>query len=434
MVKIMDLVNAELCTGCGLCVSEAGGSLEMRWNENGFLTPHKVGAAESSTALRVCPFNPMPEAEVCDEDALANIFLKEARAYDDQIGRFENTYIGYSKAFRETSSSGGIATYVFEQLLKNKHVDQLYVVVEQDGAYAYQLFNNLDAIQKISKTRYIPVTLEQLFLDLDQLTGTVAIAAVACFIKAIRLKQHYNPALKAKIPFLIGIICGGWKSRFFTDFLAQSAQIYGPYKHAEYRLKDAHSLSSDYSFGAYDEQAQFHQLKMSAVGDMWGTGLFKAKACEFCTDVLSELADISLGDAWLDEYRKDGLGNSIIVTRTKLAERLIQAGIADKSLVLKAAAKDLIIKSQSASFTHRHGALKFRYEVLHKHSLKPYIRERILKNSSLVYKLVQFQREQTRQKSLVLWRKYKAINTFNRQIWPSLFVLKVFTKAYHKLK
>lgn len=434
MVKIKDLVNAELCTGCGLCVSEATESLRMGWNAAGFLTPQELGTGDSTHAVRVCPFNPSPEAAVCDEDALAKLFLTETSKYDDRVGRFENTYIGYAKAFRESSSSGGIATYVFEYLLQHKIVDQLYVVAEKDGAYAYQLFDNVASIKQISKTRYFPVTLEELFLKIDQLDGTVAISGVACFIKAIRLKQYYQPDLKTKIPFLIGIICGGWKSRFFTDFLAQSAQIDGPYRDAEYRIKDAQSLSSDYSFGAFDMQDQFHNLKMKTVGDMWGTGMFKAKACEFCTDVLTELADISLGDAWLDDYRKEGLGNSIIVTRSKLAEEIICKGILNNTLVVRAAHKDLIIKSQTASFTHRQGAIKYRYNFLHKKSLKPYVRQRILKNSSLIYKVVQFQREQTRTKSLLLWRRYNDVAAFNQQMGPSLFMLKVFTKAYHKLK
>jgi coenzyme F420-reducing hydrogenase beta subunit len=42
---------------------------------------------------------------------------------------------------------------------------------------------------------------------------------------------------------------------------------------------------------------------------MWGTGLFKSNACDFCDDVTTELADVSL-DAWIP-YNKDGLGNSV---------------------------------------------------------------------------------------------------------------------------
>src|SRR5690606_21486056 len=109
----------------------------------------------------------------------------------------------------------------------------------------------------------------------------------------------------------------------------------GDYFKQEYRIKDKNSTASDYSFGAYDKTHDFYQMKMSKVGDMWGTGLFKSNACDFCTDVLTELADISLGDAWLPEYRLDGLGNSVIISRSKLADELIKNGIKDQSLVVK---------------------------------------------------------------------------------------------------
>ena len=62
-----------------------------------------------------------------------------------------------------------------------------------------------------------------------------------------------------------------------------------------------------------------------------GNWSFKSNACDFCDDVLTELADISLGDAWIDPYDKSGLGNSIIITRTKTAQTLIKNGLKQKS-------------------------------------------------------------------------------------------------------
>lgn len=43
MLKISQLVNDELCTGCGLCVSEEPNSLKMHKNEFGFIVPQVVG-------------------------------------------------------------------------------------------------------------------------------------------------------------------------------------------------------------------------------------------------------------------------------------------------------------------------------------------------------------------------------------------------------
>jgi coenzyme F420 hydrogenase subunit beta len=433
--NISDIVNQDLCTGCGICVSESKETLKIGWNEFGFLVPQQIGNNINNEAIRVCPFNPNPDEEVKDEDKLGYIFLSDAAKYDLKIGRFENTYIGFANEYRETSSSGGIATFVFKKLLEDKIVENLYVVKEVNGTYEYQLFNSIKDIIKISKTRYIPVTLEELFNKIELIEGRVAVSGVACFIKAIRLKQYYNPELKEKIPFLIGIICGGLKSKFFTDYLAQESGIILKYSKQEYRIKNAKSESSDYSFGAYDDNNDFHQIKMSKVGDMWGTGLFKSNACDFCTDVLTELADISLGDAWLDEYRKDGLGNSVIVTRTKLADQLIIAGITNLELQVNNIDSYKIIQSQSSSFSHRWDGLKTR--LLRRRfqgKVSPKIRDRVIKNATFPYIMVQLFRQNTRRKSVVFWKDNPYNQIFKQKMKTTLYKLNILTKIYHKLR
>ncbi len=434
---IKNIVNQNLCTGCGMCISESESSLVMDWDEYGFLVPKRTNSLSLSTTnpLRVCPFNPAPEEAVADEDKLSSIYLREASHFDEKIGYFENTYIGYSYDYRKTSSSGGVATYIFKKLLEERIVDHLFIVKEVSGTYQYQLFNNINEITSISKTRYIPVTMDELFTKIDSLNGKIAISGVACFIKAIRLKQYYHPELKEKIPFLIGIICGGLKSVFFTDYLAQKTGIKEKYYHQEYRIKNEKNYSSDYSFGAFDDKKGFHTIRMREVGDMWGTGLFKSNACDFCTDVLTELADISLGDAWLEEYLSEGLGNSIIITRSKLADSLIRAGIANRQLHAKPVPKDAIVKSQRGSFNHRQDALKFRVLIRKiQRATVPHVRHRVFRTISLPFKIVQLQRLMTRKMSLEIWRKKSNANSFEKDMKPYLKMLSVLTRIYHKFK
>ena len=434
-INILDIVKQDLCTGCGICVSESSSSLKMGWNEFGFLVPQKIGDSIDQDAIRVCPFNPDPEEDVLNEDKLATIFFKDATYYDQKIGRFENTYVGYANECRKTSSSGGVATYIFKKLLEEKIVENLFIVKEVNGSYEYQLFNDINDITKISKTRYIPVTLEGLFNRVHEIEGKIAISGVACFIKAIRLKQHYHPELRDKIPFLVGIICGGLKSKFFTDYLSQKSGIDSVYSKQEYRIKDAKSRALDYSFGAFDKENSFHQIKMETIGDMWGTGLFKANACDFCDDVTTELADISLGDAWLDPYYKDGLGTSVIVTRTDLADKLITDGIKNNDLAVNELALDTFKMSQKGSFNHRHIALKYRLEYRSKNGLiVPKKRSRLLENIPFEFKRVQNQRMITRSNSLKVWKKYKVAKLFDDAMQQDLSKLHSLTRYYHRLQ
>jgi coenzyme F420-reducing hydrogenase beta subunit len=431
--KIEDIVRQEMCTGCGVCVSESQGSLKMELSEFGFLIPVQINEKFTGNAVKVCPFNPNPEKQVKDETLLAELFLTEAKNINTQIGKYLNTYVGFSNHYRATSSSGGIATYVFETLLRDNVVDHLYIVKEAEGKYEYQLFSDVNDIVKISKTKYTPVTLEKLFLDINDIQGKVAISGVACFIKAIRLKQYYNPELKHKIPFLVGIICGGLKSNFFTDYLAQKANIKTAYSKQDYRIKNPKSQAIDYSFGAFDKNHEFKQVRMQTIGDMWGTGMFKSNACDFCDDVTTELADISLGDAWMYPYTNDGLGNSVVVTRSALAENIIKKGIDKGDLSLHDLSLKKFLISQSGSFNHRHKGLPFRIKFFKRK--KEISQKRFLdQKSTLDFKIVQYFRLKTRKKSLEVWKKTKNATEFDKQMKFSLFLLKTATRVYHHTK
>lgn len=427
------IVKNNLCTGCGVCISEdQSHQATMVWNKEGFLIPLLGENSTQDEMIKVCPF----AIQQKDEDELGELFLKQPETqYHDKIGYYYGLYAGYSQQFRETSSSGGIATYVFNTLLEQKIVDYLFIVKEVDGQYAYQFFSNVEEITQISKTRYTPVTLEKLFQELSKVDGKVAVSGVACFVKAIRLKQMYDPVLKEKIAFIVGIICGGLKSRYYTEYLAQEAGCKSEYSHAQYRVKNKESHALDYKFSCIEKSdKRIHMVDMQSLGDMWGTGLFKSNACDFCDDVLTELADVSLGDAWIHPYDKSGLGNSIVITRTKIAENLIQNGLNQNFLTLDKVTVEKILLSQNGSFNHRHKGLLYRTIQASKRGTKiPEKRQRYLNKQNIFFNLVQNSRLKTRQNSLDSWLETKDSLKFKIKMKPHLANLKFFTLWNHRI-
>ncbi|WP_447878573.1 Coenzyme F420 hydrogenase/dehydrogenase, beta subunit C-terminal domain [Serratia fonticola] len=425
------IIQNNLCTGCGVCISEdESGSSRMEWNEDGFLVPRVTNNSSFAKMEKVCPFNIKNEF---DEDYLAKKFIRNYKYSDDDIGLYTNLYAGYSVEYRNTSSSGGLATYVFEKLLRNGFVDHLFIVKEINGRYGYQLFSSVDRIKEISKTRYYPVTMDSLFSEINKIDGRVAVSGVACFIKAIRLKQKFDPDLEEKIPFLIGIICGGLKNKYYTDFLAQSAGCSSDYSSPEYRVKNAESIASDYKFSCESKRDnRIHVVEMQRLGDMWGSGLFKSNACDYCDDVTTELADISLGDAWIKPYNQEGLGNSIIITRSQFADEIIMAGIDDNSLKLDIVNVHSVKSSQQGSFNHRHKGLQFRIKQAKRNGfLFPKKRSRFLNKQNLFFNSVQRKRLLTREKSITIWNEEKSILSFNKRFHPFVTSLIRVTKRNH---
>ncbi|WP_430974581.1 Coenzyme F420 hydrogenase/dehydrogenase, beta subunit C-terminal domain [Sunxiuqinia rutila] len=435
---IKTVVSNDLCIGCGLCVYKCPNkALEMKWNEYGFLTPTLSGNCDTTgNCVSVCPFNPCPDDEVKTEIEIAEIFLKASPSYHPKIGKYHGIYAGYSKQYRLTSSSGGIATYVFTELLNKGIVDYIFSVKEsnQSGVhYEYSISSSKEELLHASKTKYFPVTLGNVMPKINELNGKVAIVGVACFIKAIRLAQHKEPQLKEKIPFLVGIICGGVKSRFFTEYLASKTGVLTEnIDKPQFRIKDFKSTAGDYSFGCINKKdSKEHTIKMRTVGDMWGTGMFKANACDFCDDVTTELADISLGDAWLRPYDQDGLGTNIIITRSKLAEQLIRNGKEKAELSVESLPLQLALKSQQGSYNHRHLGLGYRIN-----RQKTPIPPKHFDSNQITFdfKLVQLLRRKTRHQSLEIWKSFPNAKDFDKKIIRVLKILRLATRLYHYRK
>ena len=437
--KVIDtVVNNDLCIGCGLCVYACPSkALTMQWNEHGFLVPNLSGTCDSNgDCLKVCPFNPFPENEVRTENELADLYLTDGQRHHPQIGIYNAIYAGHSNEFRLSSSSGGIGTYIFTKLLSNGIVDHVFSVKEsqKEGThYEYAISNSKKELLQASKTRYFPVTLDKAMSKINSLDGKVAIVGVACFIKAIRLTQYKEPQLKDKIPFLVGIICGGVKSRFFTEYLSSKVGVNKQnVQNPNFRIKDFQSTAGDYSYGCTDKSVNKEKtIKMQTLGDMWGTGLFKANACDFCDDVTTELADISLGDAWLQPFDVDGRGTNVIVTRSAKAKQLIENGIEKGDITIEELPLERFLASQQGSFNHRQTGLSVRIKQAKKK--KKLVPPKRFENEKVTidFKLVQKLRMKVRRKSLEIWELDPQEEDFDKEMKSYLKQLELATNVYH---
>lgn len=435
---ISKVVQSDLCVGCGICVAQCPNhALSMDWNKYGFYVPILTGVCDNDrTCISVCPFNPEPEGDVKTEDEISSFFLTETSAHADKIGKYIGLYAGHSTEFRETSSSGGLATFVSRELLRRGIVDYIVAVREskgEDSHYEYGILKGVNEVSQGSQTKYYPVTLADVIRNIKDLDGNVAVSGIPCFVKGLRLAQKKDLVLNAKVKFVIGIICGGLKSRLYTDYLGDNVGVAkSSILNPKYRIKDFKSNASDYSFGCTDKLTSHEKkIKMRTLGDMWGTGLFKANACDFCDDVLAELADISLGDAWVEPYVNDGAGTNIIITRSIIADQIVNEGIASKTLEISRVSEATVVHTQRGSFNHRQAGLGYRILLANKKGLQIPPKRKVDGKISFVFKLVQRYRLKIRRASLELYVAKNSFSQYERQINAMRKKLRFFTKVYH---
>lgn len=436
--KVISLiVKNDLCIGCGACVSVCPNkSLETGLNQHKFIVPKLTSnpCDSKGNCLKVCP----TEKEVFNT---SKYDTKESGSnIDALIGNYFGIYAGYSKTYRASSSSGGIATYVLDKAMEKGLIDAVIVVAKgNNNFYQYKIISERKNLVESSKTKYLPVTLSEIFEFIKNDNRRFGISAVACFLKAIKLTETYTPNLSSKVLIKVGIICGGLKSGFFTDYLAQKAELkIQNFENPNYRDKTNSKNALDYSFTAKDKlSGSLKSVKMRELGDMWGTGMFKSLACDFCQDVTANLADISVGDAWIKPYLSDPNGTSIFITRSKICESLVQEGVSCSELKADELSRKQFVSSQSGSFSHRHSNALIRksiYEVIYKKSNLPDLRIS-LKSYNPINIFIQLLRIQTRKNSLEFWKITDGdVMEFDKKIKFSLAFLRLVTKIKHAFR
>jgi coenzyme F420 hydrogenase subunit beta len=128
--------------------------------------------------------------------------------------------------------------------------------------------------------------------------------------------------LREKIVLHIGLMCSHMVSFSGTDFVIEKMNV---------ERKQIRSITYRGSGwpGLMTINTALESKSIPLVGNwrsywpVFSSFLYTPMRCIMCPDQLAEFADISLGDAWLPEFRGDKLGKSILLARTSFAEALL---------------------------------------------------------------------------------------------------------------
>lgn len=328
-----NIVAAGFCSGCGACVAVCPPAcLAMRLSGHGELAPVDTGGCTSCGAcLRVCPFaagNP-------DTTHLAGARfagIADMR-HDGATGYYLHGFYGHRRDddARRRASSGGLCTWLLEELLRRDIVDAVLLVAPVTGeerCFAYQAVTTPDGVRSAARSAYYPVdAAPALRLALEQ-PGRYALVGLPCVLRAVELLKASRPSLRNRVVVTLGLVCGQLKSVHYTRYAAALAGLREPLVAVDYREKQPGERAGNFFHAFHGAGGNAARIAFSDVANVWVNDWFKVHACNACDDIFAECADATLMDAWLPAYQDDGRGANLLLARNPRLIRLLEDGAA----------------------------------------------------------------------------------------------------------
>ncbi|MGH8052669.1 MAG: Coenzyme F420 hydrogenase/dehydrogenase, beta subunit C-terminal domain [Stenotrophomonas sp.] len=359
-ISLGDVVKGGYCVGCGGCASAESG-VRMRVNDLGM--PEPVHPQLDELAADTCPFG---DGQNEDQIAAPLFGGLQGIRHHPSTGFYLTLHAGHAVRgpHRATGSSGGLTTWVLEELLRCGEVDAVIHVGRGpgEGLFEYLISDTIEELRSRVKSIYYPTGVHDVLDQVRRGSGrSFAITGVPCHIKALRQAVASDPLLHGKIKYFVGIFCGHMKSRGFAESLAWQLGVEPKQLvDVDFRVKDKLRPANDYSIEvrSHDRTEQVENFRL--YGSDWGLGLFKPLACDFCDDVACETADVVLGDAWLPEYVMNSLGTNVVIVRNPVIRGLLIDAYERGDVALDAIEPARIHQSQAATFRHRGEGLRAR--------------------------------------------------------------------------
>ena len=309
-----------------------------------------------------------------NEDVLGRTLFGNVKGirHNKTLGYYTDLYAGYVNegTYREKGTSGGFGTWLLCELLKTNEIDGVIHVhavepEKSDGVlFKYHISRTEGDVRKGAKARYYPMELSKVLLEVKKVPGRYAIVGISDFITEIRLLCEADPVFKERIVFTIGLFNAHQKSTKYAEALAWHVGIKpGDLESIDFRVKNPHNMAWNYQCSM---EGRIGAEKVSVTKDMtefpihpWNLGFFKSKFSDFTDNAFNELADITLGDAWLHEYAQDYRGTNILVVRNPTISNIIKRALDEGRIILDELSEETIISSQGM-LTHLIDELPYR--------------------------------------------------------------------------
>lgn len=347
-VNIKNILAEGLCTGCGTCAGMCPNSaIKMVVNSKGVYVPQLDSG--NCDQCGIC-FDVCPGLSVDFKGLNLEIFGKNMD--NTLIGNYFSCYIGYARDcnIRYNSTSGGIVTQLLIFALEKGIISGALVTKMKDNNPLEPepfIARTREELIEASKSKYCPVpaniVLNKILRSKDN--EKFAVVGLPCHIQAIRKAERINKKLGKKIVLHFGLFCNHTPTFLATEYLIEKMKL------KKEAIKKLNYRGNGWPGGMSivlknDRKLFIPQWSSNYWGIVFQSFFFPIR-CTLCNDKLCELADISFGDAWIPELVGDRIGTSLIISRNKMTEEILQNAIVEEKIKLNKVGIDSVLQSQS---------------------------------------------------------------------------------------
>lgn len=327
------VVNSGLCVGCGACVAVLGGKMSV--SENGVFPVFdkiKSNPENAKTAYLACPGLGIhyPSLYRYHYGKLPESWL---------LGEVLCTRVGFASndMIRQNGASGGVLSQTLIYLLEKKFIDAAIVVkqgaVKADEARVVFAKSREDVINAAGSV-YTPASTLDILSELEP-NLKYAITCLPEQAAAIRVlqSQGYKPA--NQIEYILGPYTGTALEPGAIRCLLRSNKVSDSDKITS--LKWRAGIWPGY-LEVKTESGRVVRTKKVYYNFL--IPFFITQTSLQSMDFANEFSDLSVGDAWSPAYEKQGMGFSVITTRSEKMESILAKMVLDGYLVAEGIDKD----------------------------------------------------------------------------------------------
>ncbi len=277
--------------------------------------------------------------------------------------------MGYAadEKIRANAASGGMITALLCHLLETKQIDGAWVTRSEirEGKLTYKTFiaTTKEQLMESSSSVYMHMPLLQHIDMVEQFDGKLAVVLVPCQMRALTAMLDKRPELKEKIVLKMGLYCSGSHTENATLLplkkkkisLQNAVRIF-------YRRGHWRGLSTVvYADGS--EKTLSYPKTICAYKNAY---FFSRESCMVCQDHYCNAADISFGDIWLKEMKKNPIKHTSCVIRNEKALAMFNSAVEAGAIAAKRIDDTRMVRSQKRALVFKHNLAKAKVDMYKK--------------------------------------------------------------------